>query len=1160
MQKTANCRGSAYGGPPRTTKGKTTTFLTKTLLVMKLTIILLTAALLNVHAEGLSQTVRFRGTNVPIRSVFAEVEKQTGYFFVYNDPLLQNAKNITIQAENIPFRQFLDQLFKDQQIDYTIRSKTIFLFRKPLAPSMDETNRLLLMAHLVPSGPVTGIVTGEDGQPLAGATILNRKSKNFTFTKPDGHFTILATEGDVLVITFVNYFPQEVVVRNSTTTGRPLFLSIVMKQSAISLDQTVVNGIYKRPVENYTGAAQTYTVEQLRTVNNTSVLGALRSLDASFQMPSDLKFGSDPNHLPQVQVRGSNSIANTNLTSQYGYVSNPPLFILDGFEVPLQTIYDLDMNRVSKLTILKDAAATAIYGSKAANGVLVIETVQPKKGRLRLSYNNNLSVNAPDLTSYHLLNAEQKLQLEIPAGIYKTKPSLGIQGQEGLDELYNNRLAEVRRGVNTYWLSQPLRTEFSHKHSIYVDGGDDNMRYGVDLSYNNNAGIMKGSGRENLAGGVHLIYHKDKLQFTNYLSVIYNKSNTSPYGDFSQYAFLNPYWRPKDSATGKVAKVLQTADFTLGIQDPVYNPMYDASLKTQNNNNYLRITDNFQGDWNIRESLKLSGRFSVYSQKNTGNVFLPADAVEFVNTPDSLLSTRGYYQQTTGTTTSYQTDVFLNYGQTFGRHTIFATAGTHVQQDKSYSNTITVQGFPNSNMDDILFGLQYPMNDKPTGTENISRLISNYANLSYAYDYRYLLDGSFRRDGSSLFGVNQHYAPFWSIGAGWNLHKEKFIRLPGVINRLKIRASFGSTGSQNFPAFAASQTYSYLTSFRYLNNIGATLMSLGNTDLKWQQTNKLNVGTDLELLKGRIQATFNYYIEKTDNLFTAVNTTPSSGFSSYYANLGKVQNKGYEIYLTAFVLKNEQRNIFWSFYGNVLHNENKLLKISDALKSQNDKALGQQTKPDNPITAPVLQYKEGQSISTIYAVRSLGIDPSTGNEIFLTKDGRQTYRWSPLDEVPVGDNQPKLSGNLGTNFMYKGASINISMRTELGGQMYNNTLADRVENANPFYNVDSRVFTDRWQKPGDIALYKGLATLDGETRTDITKASSRFVQKNNTLYCDAITLGYLFPNRVIQRLKMSRLQCYLYINSPFVISSIRQERGLDYPFARNYSFSLQLGF
>jgi hypothetical protein len=415
-------------------------------------------------------------------------------------------------------------------------------------------------------------------------------------------------------------------------------------------------------------------------------------------------------------------------------------------------------------------------------------------------------------------------------------------------------------------------------------------------------------------------------------------------------------------------------------------------------------------------------------------------------------------------------------------------------------------------------------------------------------------------DGSSLFGSNRHFAPFWSLGLGWNVHKEKFIHIPEVVNRLKLRASFGSTGSQNFPFFASAQTYSYLTSTRYLDNIGATMLNLGNPDLRWQQTNKLNTGVDLELFKGRIQATFNYYVEKTNDLFTVINTTPSSGFSSFYANLGTVQNRGIELYLTAFVLKNETKNTYWSFYANLLNNKNRLLKISDALKEQNDKAVGEQTKTTDPITSPVLQYSEGQSISTIYAVRSQGIDPSTGDEIFLTRDGQQTYRWDPRDEVPVGDNQPKVSGNLGTNFMYRGISVNVSMRTELGGQLYNKTLSDRVENADPVYNVDERVLTDRWQKPGDQAKYKGLATLDGTTRTDITRATSRFIQDNNTLYCDAITLGYLFPRRLTEKWKMSRFQCYVYINNPFVVSSIRQERGIDFPFARNYALSIQLGF
>mgnify|MGYP000944106245 CR=1 FL=1 len=1132
---------------------KTSLSVRQVLLVMRLTALFLTVILMNVSAGTFSQVVSFEGEKADIKLVFREVEKQTGFFFVYNEPVLQHTRPVSLKAQNIPLEDFLNLLFKDQPVDFMIKSKTILLFRK--TGDSSRVGGSSPAAELLFFIPINGIVTDEKGAPMAGATVTIKNSKQAVVTGPDGRFSINASPGDVLVITFVNYAPQEIKVPGSTDLIR-----VSLKPVVTALENAVVNGIFRRPVENYTGSAQTYTVEDLRKINNTSVLAALRSLDASIQMPSNINTGSDPNQLPQVQVRGANSIANADLTSQYGYVSNPPLFILDGFEVSMQKIYDLDMNRVARITVLKDAAATSIYGSKAANGVLIIETLQPKKGRLQLDYNNNISLNIPDLSSYHLLNAEQKLQLELAAGVYNTLPSLGIHVQEYREELYNKRLAEARRGVNTYWLSQPLKTAIGQKHSLFLGGGDDYMRYGIDASYNHAPGVMKGSKRENVSGGINLLYRKSKFQFTNYLSVSYNRSDNSPYGSFSSFARMNPYWRPTDSITGRVTKILQPSVSDARWDYVAYNPLYNASLKTHNFSKYVNVTDNFQGDWNIQPDLKLSARASISTQKTDGTLFLPADAIEFVNTPDSLFSTRGYFKQTNGTNTSYQGDIFLNYGRSFGVHTLFATGGYHVQQDRSYSTTHTVQGFPNSEMDDILFGLQYPVNEKPTGTESVLRLVSFFGNLSYAYDYRYLLDISFRRDGSSLFGSNQHFAPFWSVGIGWNLHKERFIRMPESIDRLKLRASLGSTGSQNFPSFASAQTYTYLTSTRYLNHIGATMYSLGNPDLRWQQTEKFNGGLDLDMFKGRIQSSFNVYIEKTDDLFTSINTTPSSGFSSFYSNLGTVQNKGIELYLTAFVMKNEARRSYWSFYGNVLHNRNKLVKISDALKELNDKAIGEQTKSTNPITAPVLQYNEGQSVSTIYAVRSLGIDPSTGNEIFLTRDGKQTYRWSPLDEVPVGDNQPKFSGNTGTNFMYKGFSVNLGLRFELGGQSYNRTLSDRVENADPIYNVDERVLTDRWQKPGDHAKYKGLATINGITRTDITKASSRFIQDNNTLYCDAITLGYQLPKRVTDKWLMSRFQCYFYINNPFVVSSIRQERGIDYPFARNYALSLQLGF
>lgn len=1119
----------------------------KILFAMRLSFFMILGTALHLSAASYSQQVTIRARNLPLEKVFSLIEKQTGYNFVYNDQLIANS-NVTLDMQQASLESALEACLEGKDLSYAIRYKTIII-RKAV-----PINTLLLPP---PGYTVTGRVRDMRNMPLEGANVVltllhGTGQRRGTSTNENGAFvfTNIAAGDYMLEISMIG----KARFRNPITVSGNLMLPPVdLKDTVMTDKEVVVNGIYQRPVANYTGAARSFTAAQLQQANPTSVLSALRSLDASFQMPSDISFGSDPNHLPQMQLRGANGVSNANLTSQYGYISNPPLFILDGFEVTLEKIFDLDMGRVKKATLLKDAAATSIYGSRAANGVVVIETVQPMPGKMRLNLGSVFGVTAPDLTSYHLLNASQKLQLEQYAGIYhSTTPAT----QQALNELYAQRLAEVQRGVNTYWLSQPLSTELSQKHNIYLDGGDQYMRYGVDASYNKNTGVMKGSSRQVLSGGVNLAYRKDALQFTNYLSVTSNKSVNSPYGSFSQYSTLNPYWRVTDS-TGRISKILQSSASAPN-NTTVYNPMYDQTLKTIDQTDYTNITENFQADWNIRPELKISARFSLQDQVHGSDVFKPADAVEFAEVPDSLFSTRGYYSKGSGKDISYQGDLYLNYGKTMGRNVLFATLGSHIQQSSSSFATTMVQGFPNASMSDILFGLQYPVNGVPTGSESTSRMLGFFANGSYAYADRYLVDASFRNDGSSQFGSERHYAPFWSTGLGWNLHKEAFLRNVKAINRLKLRASYGSTGAQNFPSYASLQTYGYLVGQRYLNHIGATLLGLGNDKLQWQQTNKLDVGADIILFRDHLSGSLDYYVEKTNDLFTQINTTPSSGFNSYYANLGNSQNRGMEVNLTGWIIRNERKNIFVSVFVTALHNVNRLTKISDALKAQNDAAVAQQK--NGTVTAPVLQYQEGQSLSAIYAVRSKGIDPSTGNEIFVTKDGKQTYRWDARDEVVVGDNQAKLNSNFGTNIMYKGISLNVIMRTELGGQMYNSTLASMVDNANPYYNVDVRVLNDRWKQPGDVKPYKGLVDIYGNTRTDITNATSRFVQRNNTLYCDAINFGYLVPQSIVRHWGLSRAQAVFYIVSPFIASSIKQERGLDYPFARSYSLNLQLGF
>ena len=288
------------------------------------------------------------------------------------------------------------------------------------------------------------------------------------------------------------------------------------------MEEVVVNGIFTRKKESFTGSTTTFTSKELKMVGNQSVLQSLKTLDPSFAIIENNEFGSDPNHLPNIEIRGKSSIVG--LTDEYETDPNQPLFILDGFESDLETINDLSMDRVQSITVLKDAAATAIYGSKAANGVVVVETKLPAMGSLRVNYNGNLQLTFADLSDYNLMNSYEKLTFERLAGCYRLIDDEGNILDEEQDQIYNDLMKEVARGVDTYWMNEPLRFATTHKHTLSIEGGDATFRYGAGLSYGKTEGVMKGSDREVMNGNIRLIYRKGKLSFTNNLNINYSKA------------------------------------------------------------------------------------------------------------------------------------------------------------------------------------------------------------------------------------------------------------------------------------------------------------------------------------------------------------------------------------------------------------------------------------------------------------------------------------------------------------------------------------------------------------------------------------------------------------------------------------------------------------
>lgn len=1124
---------------------------------MKLSFLILFVSILQVSAMGYAQEkkLELNVMDATVKELFKIIKAQSEFTFIYNDDDISSIKPISISQTDISVETVLNTLLHDSGLSYTVMDNVIVIQAAEQAEQKGIT--------------VSGQVTDEKGEPIPGVNIIIVEYNNGTITDSEGRYELkVPDENASLVFTFIGFEKQTVNIGGRTQIDVQLITEVS------ELGDVVVNGYYNKTKESFTGAATTIDTEALQQVSNTNVLQAIQVFDPSFKIMENNEFGSNPNKMPEIEVRGKASFPGL---SENEIRSNPnqPTFILDGFEVSVEKIYDLDINRIASVTILKDASATAIYGSRAANGVVVVETKGPEKGRLRVNYTFDGTFSAPDLSDYNLLNAKEKLEAERLAGLYTSSqvPGDNYNEQLSLDQLYNKKLNYISEGVNTDWIAQPVENSFSHKHSLFLEGGDEVIRYGLEANYNNENGVMKESGRKRYALGSMLSYRFKNITFKNHLSLTKVEAPESPYGNFSDYAQLNPYYPLKDE-NGRYSQVLSTGlNSYVANASKQYSRLYDATyLANINESKYTNVTNNFSIDWTLLEGLRLKGNVSFQLQNDASDKFISPESVEYINTSEDDFNLRGSYTSGNREMSMIDGNAVLSYFKQINKHFINAVVGGNIQEQKIDYETYTAQGFSNDRLSHVSFGRQFKEGSSPEGYEETSRLAGAFSNINYSFDNRYLADVSLRIDGSSKFGKNQRTAPFWSAGLGWNIHNEAFFKDNDNVNELRLRANIGETGGDNFYAYQALSTYKYITDRNYRLNNGAYIKALGNENLKWQTTLKRNAGADISLLNNRLMLSGNYYYDTTKDLLTQVTIAPSIGFSSFTSNMGDVLNHGYELSISGVVWRNIPKNINVTLFANVRHNTNEIQKISEALKEYNRQAAENQNKEvakqnenhyginnvknanELESTSPVLQFNEGESIYAIYAVPSLGIDPVSGNEVFLDRFGNPTMTWDARDQVVVGEAQPEFEGYFGTNTSFGNWSLNLSFNYRLGGQIYNSTLINRVENANPYYNIDRRVLEQRWTEPGDIKPYKSIGSRE------FTRASSRFVEDEDMLALTSARVSYTFNKTKLQKVGLQRLKLSMYMNDIFRVSTVKQERGLSYPFARSVSFSLQTNF
>ncbi len=1057
--------------------------------------------------EGKRVTLQLN--DAKLEQVLSAIKEQTGLKFVYSDEDVQSVDGISLSVRNVTAKEAIDRCLRGTPLTASVRDNTI-----------------VISAVVSKGGKVTGTVLDAENLPMVGVNVAVMKGKQMltgVTTDIDGHFEIEVPRGTQLKFSFVGY--KELVM--NPLLGKPM--AVRMQEDTSTMEEVVVNGFFTRSKQTFTGAAKTYTGEQILSISPTNLFQALATLDPGMTITQNNAMGSNPNSVPELVIRSTTSLS----TNESETGLNTPLIVIDGVERSLTDLYDIDMQDIERIDVLKDASATALYGENAANGVIIIERKRVSQSPVRIRYTFTPELSFADLSSYDLCNAAQKLELERMAGLYNTTDG-------SLDQSYYDKLALVNSGVDIDWISKPVRNSFSHSHSLSISGRGSGLDYNITGNFSNTAGVMKGDARNRYGLNVYLSYRAvDKLILTLRASHEQLNVKNSKYGDFSSYLEANPYDSPYDEMGNLRSQLSYEAN----------NPLYEASLSSFNKSDTRKQTISLDARYNFKPNLYVTAQGSYLTSRETSDVFVSPLSNTFASVTN--LDQKGKYQLGNLGEDSWSAKIVGNWIHSFDKEgTMFTlNVGGEIKHSDAYTRYLSATGFLSDSLSDIAYAVGYTGATVPGGSEDISASVGAFAAANFIWKNKYIIDGSYRMSGSSKFGKDNRYAPFWSVGLGYNIHNEDFIKKLGWVNTLRLRGSYGYTGSVKFDAYQAVSTYHYSSSYLHYSGVGAIPYTMANPDLTWQTTKKLNVGITSSFFNDRLNVNFDYYNEVTDDMLIDVSLPPSSGATTVKNNYGSQESNGIEFSLWGKIIKS--RNWEWNLSVNGLHSKTTIKNISEALKRQNE-----QNAANNETVAPLLQYREGESPTAIYAVRSAGIDPASGEEIYIKKNGTYTYAYNVEDMMNVGDKNPWMQGSFSSYLVYKQFSLNLNFSYRFGGDLYNSTRMAKIENIDPQKNVDIRAFTERWHQAGDVVPYLNISATGGKTYI----YSDRFVEKDNELWLSNMNLQYNVPDDYVKKFGLQKLYVGVGMEDLFRLTTAKYERGTSYPYSRNVNFSLSVTF
>lgn len=1130
-------------------------FINKQLMItMKLTVLLLTVAFLQVHATGVGQTVTLTGKEMKLQKVFTAIQKQTGFVVFYNQEILAGAKPVNLAVRDIPLQDLMNMILKDQPVDYFIKDKTIVLSEKKIITSAPPKEDFL---YLLAAPPVTGVILNAEGQPLAGASVKIKGTNTGTVTDADGKFSLVADPGQTLVISFIGFASQEIKVNESR------LIKITLQRSTNPLDETVVVGYGTSRRKDLTGAVSSVNVKEFKDVPFATIDQALTGKAAGVQV---VQADGSPGGVAKIRIRGGTSLLG----------GNDPLYIIDGVQVQVQNRYmqsaadivspvesfgsmgggdnsantisgsfarglnslgGLNINDIESIDILKDASATAIYGSRAANGVVIITT---KKGKL----NQKPVVEANYYTGFSsaikekLLNRDQYVMIMTEAARNLNDIRASLNPALPPDATASAILADpafLGTG-NTDWLDLVLRKGITQNADLSIRGGGSGSRYYTSLSYNKNNGVVKGTDYSRLAGKINLDNEiTDRIRIVTNLDFGFSTNNVTN-GAYTQALFAPPTMKAYNE------------DGSVHVMDPEENGSYGFEgfqspltlLSGINRSNTVSLLGSLALEYDIMKGLKFRSSASVnynsyhqtnyvpstvlISDKAAGN--WPGSSNNGIATQAQSQSTDGFFENT------------LTWDKQFNENNrINILGGTSWQISKRNSFSASGQGFP----DDVFLNniSSAALTLPATGVSGQSSLLSFYMRANYALYEKYLFTFTGRSDASSKFPKGNRVGYFPSGGVAWRVSQENFMNKVHWIDELKLRASAGYTGTQNIGDNLFYTLYSPV-SYNGLN--GMSPSQLGNSGIKWESTLQKDAGIDFQMFKSRITGSFGYYEKSTTGVLFPTNVASSAGFTEVTANIADIRNRGLELTIKVDFMRN--RDFQWSGTFNISGNRSKVLALSNEF-----------TDPANP---GVYRYgntvlKVGEPLGLLYGGIFEGVmktqkevdDYASHNLMSLygvlnylgIGDARYTLDtpiymgYSDLKYDIIGRAEPKYYGGYTNSITYKNFNLIALFTFSNGGDIY--YLAD-VQNQNTVVRTNKGVrILDRWTPDNPNTDRPRLVLGDGMYNT--VQANNN-VYKANYIKLKSVTLNYQFPKIILDRLKIANASIYASATNLFTIT------------------------